>query len=100
MKLSWKRRIGIYGALAALSLAILSQVSNATPAGADQLFTKTFSNVACTANVNGTILTQTQDITIGVIAPDSVAPNSTFTLTIPGGSAGLPTKSNGARRSR
>src|SRR5262249_2605926 len=64
-------------------------------ANADQVIVHTFPGVQCTAIVNGNPLIQTQDITIGLVVPDSVTPGQVFTITLPGGSAGLPTRSNG-----
>jgi hypothetical protein len=69
--------------------------ATSTAAHAEQTITHTFQNVDCLANVQGSILHQTQNITIGILAPDSVTPGQVFTLTLPGGTAQLPTKSNG-----
>ena len=60
-----------------------------------QTIVHTFTDVPCVANVSGTLLTQTQDITIAIVGPASVNPGDTFTLTFPGGPAGLATRSNG-----
>jgi hypothetical protein len=57
--------------------------------------THTFTAVDCTAVVGTTTLHQIMDISIEVIAPDTVTPGSSFTITIPGGTAALPTRSNG-----
>ena len=45
--------------------------------------------------VNGKPVIKSQDVTVEFIAPDSVTPGQTFTVTIPGGSALLPSSSNG-----
>jgi len=69
-------------------------VAAAGPAAA-QTQTRTFAAVKCTAVVNGSTVTQSQDVTVSITAPDSVAPNSSFAITFPGGTAMLPTQSNG-----
>jgi hypothetical protein len=86
-------RAGVVAALGAIVVLIVGPFGP-TAAGA-QTQVATYNDVACTAVVNGTTLTQTQDITIAITAPDSVAPGETFTITIPGGSAGLPTIGSG-----
>jgi len=78
----------------AVSLAVLS-FGGSNAAFADQVVAHTFPQVSCTALVNGTPVTQKQDITIGFIVPDTVTPNQQFTITFPGGSALLPSSSNG-----
>src|SRR5689334_17177140 len=93
MRFDWKRRAGAYGGVIAIAAALMA-VSVGSPAGA-QTVEHTFPAVACQANVNGSILTQTQDVTIGIVAPDSVAPGETFTLQFPGGTANLPTQNSG-----
>ena len=45
--------------------------------------------------MNGSTITQSQDVTVSIAGPDSVAPGSQFTITFPGGTAMLPTQSNG-----
>jgi len=60
-----------------------------------QTITHTFPQVQCTAMVNGNPVTQAQDVTISITAPDSVSPGEQFTITFPGGSALLPSSSNG-----
>jgi Calx-beta domain/Fibronectin type III domain len=75
-------------------LAAVLGVAAAGPAVA-QTQTRTFVGVQCTAVVNGSTVNQTQDVTISISAPDSVAPGSSFTVTFPGGTAMLPTQSNG-----
>jgi len=75
-------------------LAGVLSVAAAGPAVA-QTQTRTFAAVQCTAVVNGSTVSQSQDITVSITAPDSVAPNSSFTVTFPGGTAYLPTQSNG-----
>jgi len=60
-----------------------------------QVVAHTFTNVDCLAIVGGNPLHQIMDVTVGILAPDSVTPGETFSLTFPGGSAGLPTRSNG-----
>jgi len=68
--------------------------STASSSGAQDV-THTFLAVDCTAVVGVSTLHQIQDITIEVIAPDSVTPGQQFTITIPGGSATLPTRNGG-----
>ena len=93
MKLSWKRRLSVYAGLGTIAIAVLS-VADASVAGA-QTKTVTFKNVSCKAVVNGSTQSQAQDISVTFIAPDTVAPGSEFTVTIPGGSSVLPSVANG-----
>ena len=92
MRLSWRRRLSVYAGLGTMAIALLSVVDGG-PAGAAQTISKTFKAVSCTATINGGSISQTQDVTLGFIAPDAVAPGQVFTLTFPGGSAVLPNKS-------
>jgi hypothetical protein len=85
-------RLGAIVVVALLAGALT--VAAAGPAAA-QTQTKTYPQVNCTAVVNGTTISQKQDITVSISAPDSVAPGSSFTITFPGGTAFLPTQSNG-----
>jgi len=94
VKLSWRRRLGVYTGIGVLAVAVLSFGSGGT-AYADQTISHTFAAVQCTAIVNGSPVAQSQDVTVGFLLPDSVAPNGTFTMTFPGGSALLPNSSNG-----
>src|SRR5262249_35887349 len=57
----------------------------------------TFPGVNCTAVVAGQTLMQTQDVSIEIIAPDSVSPGQQFTISFPGGSAMLPTRASGSQ---
>jgi hypothetical protein len=93
VRLSWRRRLSVYAGLGAIAIALLN-VAGTTAAGA-QTVAHTFPGVVCDANLNGTIIHQAQDVTVGFIAPDTVAPGEVFTITFPGGSALLPNTSNG-----
>lgn len=74
--------IGVYAATAA------------DPADA-QTVSYVFEDVQCTATIGTVVLQQTQDVGVDVIAPDEVLPGERFTMTFPGGSAGLPIKGSG-----
>ncbi len=80
--------------LAAVLVAGGLMLAGSSPALA-QTVSRTFTSVQCTATVNGSQISQTQDITIAITAPDRVDPGSTFTVTFPGASTQLPTRSNG-----
>jgi hypothetical protein len=77
-------------ALAGASLVTIA----ATPADA-QTQTVVFEDVECQAQVGSGTITQSQDIEVTISAPDSVAPNSSFTVTFPGGTSELPTRASG-----
>ena len=49
----------------------------------------------CNATVAGSHITQSQDITVEIIAPDQVVSGAPFTITFPGGTNVLPSSSNG-----
>ena len=85
----------VAGALAAsLSVAMVG-VSASGAATPTQTQTKTFPQVSCTANVNGSNITQKEDITVTITAPVSVAPGQQFTVLIPGETSVLPSSSSG-----
>ena len=83
------------GGLVALLLATSALVVSSATAAHAQTISHTFVAVQCQATVNGQPLTQAQDISVTIIAPDVATPNQPFTLTFPGGSALLPSTSNG-----
>jgi hypothetical protein len=83
----------ISGLVACVATAALVGIH--VPGAYGQTVTKTFVAVQCSADVNGTIITQSQDISTTITAPDNVDPGETFTVTIEGGSASLPTSASG-----
>jgi hypothetical protein len=83
----------VYAGVTTLAVAMVS--FDSTSAGAVQTVSHTFEDVACTAKVGAGELQQLQDITVGYVVPDTVAPGETFTVTFPGGSALLPSASSG-----
>jgi len=85
----------LWRALFATTLASGVLVTAAAQAANAQTVVHTFAGVDCLAVVGVNTLHQIQDVTIGIVAPDSVTPGQTFTITIPGGTAALPTRSNG-----
>ena len=82
------------GTLASIVVAGLL-VGIAATAAVAQTVTKTFPKVVCTATINGTTLNQSQDVTVSITAPDTVAPGQQFTVTFPGGTSSLPTVGSG-----
>ena len=60
-----------------------------------QSITHVFPAVQCTALVNGSPVTQAQDVSISITAPDSVSPGQQFTITFPGGSRSCRTRRTG-----
>jgi hypothetical protein len=80
--------------LVAVLVAGVLSVATADSAAA-QTQTRTFTAVQCTAVVNGSTISESQDITVSISAPNSVTPGSSFTITFPGGTSMLPTQSNG-----
>jgi hypothetical protein len=56
---------------------------------------QTFSGVKCTAHVGSSTITQTENISVWITAPDSVAQGETFSVGIPSIAADLPSSSQG-----
>jgi hypothetical protein len=76
--------------LGAAGLGIAASV----PAAA-QTVSRTYPAVQCKAVVNGTTISQSQDVSVSITAPNQVTPGQVFTITFPGATAMLPTQSNG-----
>lgn len=89
------RGAGAIASVVALTggLVVVGSVSE-QPAGA-QTATKAFPGVQCTATISGSKVTQSQDITVTIVAPDQVAAGQPFTITFPGSTNELPSSSNG-----
>src|SRR3954471_348065 len=90
------RRLGAIAAMVAMASTyfVVFGTTSAPPAGA-QTATKSFPGVQCKATVGSSQLTQSQDITVEIVAPDQVMSGSPFTITFPGGTNQLPSSSNG-----
>jgi hypothetical protein len=86
------RSVALLGSLVTIGAGVLALP--ATPASA-QTVTKTYPGVQCQANVNGSNISQSQDVTVEITAPDHVNPGQSFTITFPGGTSELPSKSSG-----
>ncbi|HEX4490283.1 MAG TPA: Calx-beta domain-containing protein [Acidimicrobiia bacterium] len=74
---------------------VLVGVSGSAAGAATQTATHTFPQVSCTANVSGGTVTQKEDITVTLTAPDKVTPGQQFTVGFPGGSSVLPASASG-----
>ncbi len=87
------RAVGVVsiGALIASMLAFASAASGADTNGE----ARTFSQVDCSARVGGSTLTQKQDITVHVVAPNGVAPGATFGVSFPSLTSNLPSSAQG-----
>ncbi len=88
------RRAGVAASLAALVGAMCVAGSAPLPAAA-QTATKSFPGVKCSAKVGTQTITQSQDISVSITAPDQVVTGQPFTITFPGGTNELPSSSNG-----
>src|SRR3954451_4575621 len=90
------RRLGAIAAMVTMASTyfVVFGTASAPPAGA-QTATKSFPGVQCNATVAGSHITQSQDISVEIQAPDQVATGSPFTITFPGGTNQLPASSNG-----
>ena len=88
------RRFGVAGLVATLVTGMVVVISGARPASA-QTVTRKFTAVNCTATVGGGQLSQSQDITVSIVAPDHVTAGQPFTVTFPGATNVLPSQSNG-----
>lgn len=94
-KPTWNaRRFGAAGLVATMIAGIIGAISSALPASA-QTVTRTFPAVKCTATVGGGQISQSQDITVSIVAPDHVTAGQPFTVTFPGATNVLPSQSNG-----
>src|SRR6476660_8181519 len=90
------RRAGAIAALVALSTALFVAFgTGSTPTAGAQTATKSYPGVQCNATIGAQHLTQSQDITVEIQAPDQVAAGAPFTITFPGGTNQLPASSNG-----
>ncbi|MGZ6894649.1 MAG: Calx-beta domain-containing protein [Acidimicrobiia bacterium] len=87
-------RAGVVAALVTLSGSLVVAGSASAPAGA-QTATKSFPAVQCSAKVGSQTLTQSQDVSVSITAPDQVVTGQPFTVTFPGGTNQLPSSSNG-----
>jgi hypothetical protein len=68
----------------------------ASPAiAAAQTVNHTFAQVQCTAVVGGSTVSQKQDVTVSITAPDQVAPGQQFSVVFPTATNVLPKSSNG-----
>jgi hypothetical protein len=85
----------VTGGLVALLLAAGGLVAGTAGTASAQTVAHTFVAVQCDATVNGTHITQAQDVAVEITAPDVATPNAPFTITFPGGSAVLPSSSSG-----
>ena len=88
------RRVGIVASLVTLMGAGFVATAPSPPAGA-QTVTRSFPGVTCAAKIGTTTLSQSQDITVSISAPDRVVAGQPLTITFPGGTNLLPNKSNG-----
>src|SRR4051812_6940903 len=90
------RRAGAIAALVALSTTyFVAFGSSGAPEAGAQTATKSYPAVQCNATVAGSHITQAQDISVEIQAPDQVATGKPFTITFPGGTNELPASSNG-----
>ncbi len=81
--------------VAAMGCAPLLLLGTAATPAAAQTVTHTFASVHCNAAVQGQNISQNQDVTVSIAAPDRAVAGSQFTLTFPGGTNELPSQSNG-----
>ncbi len=88
------RRARLATLVATVTLLGGLSVAASSPASA-QTVTHTFAAVHCTAVINGTTISQNQDVTVSITAPDHVTPGQAFTVTFPSSTSVLPSSSNG-----
>lgn len=88
------RRAGIVTSLVTLTGSMFVAAAPPVPAAA-QTATKSYPGVQCSAKVGTSTLTQSQDISVSITAPDQVSAGQPFMITFPGGTNELPASSNG-----
>ncbi len=92
-----RRRTSVAVVIALMTSFVVAIVSAGGASGAtgSNGTEQTFPQVTCTAKVGSATITQKQDISVWVIAPDSVAPGETFSVSLPSIPADLPSSAQG-----